>query len=146
MTHQCLDLLLVLSTQTLMLGLGFTAFRLGVARLLCLFPFPTITTATSSSSIPAASAQCPVQPGEVCSRPCRPCLCAHPSRFRPLAGRYASREDSGPRHRACGVSPGGPPGSRARPLFCLRTATPARRRKRSLLGRLDPVANKGEAY
>ena len=79
---------------------------------------------------------CPIQdePGEVCSRPCRPCLYTRPSRFQPLSGRSASREFSGLKSRACGVSPGGQLGSRARPQFYLHIATPAKEGKTKLPG------------
>ena len=92
-------------------------------------PIPTRTTSLSSSSILLSF--CPIQdePGEVCSRPCRPCLCTRPSRFQPLSGRSASREFSGLKSRACGVSPGGRLGSRARLQSYLHIATPAREGK-----------------
>ena len=92
-------------------------------------PIPTRTTTASPS--PILLRFCPIQdePAEVCSRPCRPCLCTHPSRFQPLSGRSASKEFADPRSRVCGVSPGEQFGSRARPQYYLHTATPAREGK-----------------
>lgn len=109
--------------------------------LLYLFPFPTTPT-TSSSFICPSSVQFHDKPGEVCSRPSRPCLYTHPSRFRPLSEHCTSRHKADPRHRACGVSLGEQSGTRARPLFSLHTAIPAREGKKNHLSRLGPMADK----
>lgn len=67
---------------------------------------------------------CEGSPPWGCSRPCRHDFWTHPSKPRPLSGRFAACEKSGPRCRACARALCERFERRAGPPRCRHTATP----------------------